>query len=69
MFATSLFVQSLGLRLGGAKDFVIGVSTVLFPSYRKRQYAAYSAILDSRGNEDEQGRLHLHPARATAGGV
>ncbi|WP_258197370.1 surface lipoprotein assembly modifier [Pseudomonas plecoglossicida] len=44
-----------GLRLGVAKDVDIGVSTVLFASYRKRQYEAYSAILDSRRNEDEQG--------------
>ena len=44
-----------GVRLGAAKDFDIGVSAVLFASYRKRQYDAYSAILDGRRNEDEQG--------------
>lgn len=51
---TAAYLQK-GLRLGVAKDFDIGVSTVLFASYRKRQYDAYSAILDSRRNEDEQG--------------
>lgn len=44
-----------GVRLGVAKDFDVGVSAVLFASYRKRQYDAYSAIFDARRNEDEQG--------------
>ncbi|MNJ51758.1 hypothetical protein D3C77_470720 [compost metagenome] len=50
---TAAYLQK-GLRLGVAKDFDIGVSAVLFASYRKRQYDAYSAILDGRRNEDEQ---------------
>ena len=44
-----------GVRLGIAKDFDIGVSAVLFASYRKRQYDAYSAIVDGTREENEQG--------------
>ena len=50
---TAAYFQK-GLRLGVAKDFEVGVSAVLFASYRQRQYDAYSAILDDRRNEDEQ---------------
>ncbi|NNA94240.1 DUF560 domain-containing protein [Pseudomonas gessardii] len=51
---TAAYLQK-GLRLGVAKDFEVGVSAVLFASYRKRQYDAYSAIVDDRRNEKEQG--------------
>ncbi|MEG0862042.1 MAG: surface lipoprotein assembly modifier [Pseudomonas sp.] len=51
---TAAYLQK-GLRLGVAKDFDVGVSALLFASYRKRQYDAYSAIVDARRNEDEQG--------------
>ena len=51
---TQAYLQK-GVRLGVAKDFDLGVSAVLFASYRKRQYDAYSAFLDARRNEDEQG--------------
>ena len=51
---TAAYLQK-GVRLGVAKDFEVGVSAVLFASYRKRQYDAYSAIVDDRRNEDEQG--------------
>ena len=51
---TAAYLQK-GVRLGVAKDFEVGVSAVLFASYRKRQYDAYSAIFDARRNEDEQG--------------
>ncbi|NIE73774.1 DUF560 domain-containing protein [Pantoea sp. Ap-967] len=44
-----------GLRLGVAKDFEVGVSAVLFASWRTRQYDAYSALLDARRHEREQG--------------
>ncbi|MEE1867550.1 surface lipoprotein assembly modifier [Pseudomonas auratipiscis] len=50
---TAAYLQK-GLRLGVAKDFGVGVNAVLFASYRKRQYDAYSAILDARRNDDEQ---------------
>ncbi|MEG1041313.1 MAG: surface lipoprotein assembly modifier, partial [Pseudomonas sp.] len=50
---TAAYFQK-GLRLGVAKDFEVGLSAVLFASYRTRQYDAYSAILDDRRNEDEQ---------------
>lgn len=43
-----------GLRLGVAKDFEVGASAVLFASYRKRQYDAYSSIFDARRNDNEQ---------------
>lgn len=55
-----------GVRLGFAKDFDIGVSAVLFASYRKRQYAAYSAFLDARRNEDEQGYTFILRAQRLA---
>ncbi|MCF4979649.1 peptide signal [Pseudomonas sp. ICMP 8385] len=51
---TAAYLQK-GVRLGVAKDFEVGVSAVLFASYRKRQYDAYSAIVDDRRNEKEQG--------------
>lgn len=51
---TAAYLQK-GLRLGVAKDFDVGVSALLFASYRKRQYDAYSAIVDARRHEDEQG--------------
>ncbi|WP_033743461.1 surface lipoprotein assembly modifier [Pseudomonas plecoglossicida] len=43
-----------GLRLGVAKEFDMGVSAVLFTSYRQRQYDGYNAWLGDRRNEDEQ---------------
>ncbi|WP_060493362.1 MULTISPECIES: surface lipoprotein assembly modifier [unclassified Pseudomonas] len=52
--ATEAYFQR-GLRLGVAKDFGIGLSTVLFASWRTRQYDAYSALLDDRRHEEEQG--------------
>lgn len=51
---TAAYLQK-GVRLGVAKDFDIGVSAVLFASYRQRQYDAYSAILDDRRYDEEQG--------------
>lgn len=51
---TQAYLQK-GVRLGVAKDFEVGVSAVLFASYRKRQYDAYSAIVDDRRSDDEQG--------------
>ncbi|ONH54052.1 peptide signal [Pseudomonas cedrina subsp. cedrina] len=50
---TAAYLQK-GLRLGVAKDFDIGVSAVVFASYRQRQYDAYSAILDDRRYDEEQ---------------
>lgn len=52
--ATEAYFQK-GLRLGVAKDFDIGLSAVLFASWRTRQYDAYSALLDDRRHEREQG--------------
>jgi outer membrane protein len=52
--STQAYLQK-GVRLGVAKDFEVGVSAVLFASYRQRQYDAYSAIVDERRNDDEQG--------------
>lgn len=51
---TEAYIQK-GLRFGVAKEFDIGISAVLFASWRIRQYDAYSALLDSRRHELEKG--------------
>jgi len=42
-----------GLRFGLAKEFDSGISTVLFASWRTRQFNAYSNLLEARRHEDE----------------
>ncbi|WP_028633427.1 surface lipoprotein assembly modifier [Pseudomonas parafulva] len=44
-----------GLRAGVAKEFGSGLSTVLFASWRTRQYAGFSAPLNARRHEEESG--------------
>lgn len=44
-----------GIRVGGSLQWPTGIQTTLFSSFRWRDYGAYSAVLEARRRDREQG--------------